>query len=931
MHKILIIVLRYTPYKEKSYYEFPLGLAYVSASLKKAGHFIRVLNLNHHDGTQFDLIKSALADGDIKYVLLGGLSAHYRQLKSIVNDVRSVRDDVVVIVGGGVVTSTPELMYDHLGPDCIVLGEGESTIVELVNELDNGGRHLGDVRGIGYRNGSGNFVTTPPRAPIMDLDALPWPDLEGFEFETYLDMQRPNDSLYLYINDKPRFYPIISSRGCPYNCTFCYHPLGQKYRSRSVDNFIGEVEYVCEKYNVNNLAIFDELISADRNRLFEICERLSAMPRKLNWMCQLRVDKVDEEMLETMKAAGCFIISYGFESANDDVLKSMNKHITKAQIQRAMELTRKAGIGIQGYFIFGDPCETRETARETLDFWKQHQSYHITMGYIRPYPGSVLWKSAISSGNMRTASQQLEFLDSCISAPPNLTKMNEAEWFELQKDVQKAIITNDHFGELVASKKNAPNDYSITIRCPHCMETVTYNNFHQRILGPFKIACRKCHQAMNMTPRAFEDSSADFSKNYEAFRTITSGRVPVSVTPCMNEAEFAAMADLFLNGARIVNFMDASEAKANRTYFGKPVLKRNIENIQSLCGGHYFLIPLTRFANRILDHLQASGVPRDHICRLDEIPLCHLELGPKEFADLFDLSVDELPRLCKKVIEDSDFRYRILSGAERENTILRVVKTLMSETLKVSGPHRRDDWERGWTENLESFVSHGLDVNELIPKFVRKKEVVRYKGNFILPADSNFETNFVRVLRNYLFSKYFKDATKVFEFGCGTGLNLIAISKLYPEKKLYGLDWSEASCEIVDKLSSKLGLDLSAVRFDMFSPDYGIELDSRSAVLTVGAMEQLGTNFMPFARFLLKKQPSVVINIEVNYEAHDRQSLFGFLAAAYIEKRNYLRGFFAYLHDLANQGLVSVLESRQTFGGLYHDGYAYTVWKPGKS
>lgn len=928
MTKILIIVIKYIPFKEKSYYEFPLGLAYISACLKRAGYNVDVLNLNHYDENQSDLIKEKLCKGNYKYVLTGGLSAHYRQIKSIISDVKGSGIGATVIIGGGVVTSTPILMYNELSPDYMVLGEGEETIVELINKLNNEVRDLGNIKGIGYRDSSGELVITPSRSPIMDLDSLPLPDLEGFEFEKYLDMQRPNDNLYLYINDKPSFYPIISSRGCPYNCTFCYHPLGQKYRSRSIDNFINEVKYVTEKYKVNNLAIFDELLSADRKRLFDICERFKNLPRKINWMCQLRVDNIDYEMLKIMKDAGCFIISYGFESASDSILKSMKKNITISQIERAMDLTRKAGIGIQGYFIFGDPAETSETACETLDFWTKHKDYHITMGYIRPYPGSVLWKREITSNKLNSTSEQLNFLDHCILNPPNLTKMNEREWFELQKNVQKALITNDHFGELIDSKKRSENNHSIVIRCPHCKEIITYNNFHQRILGVFKLACRNCNQAMNMTPLAFKDTQDDYARNITVYEAIKSACVPVTITPCMNEAEFMAMREIYLENVNIVSFMDLSEEKAKKQYMGRPVFKRDAENIASFCKNHYFVIPLTRFANRIFAHLISLGVDRNRICRLDEILLNYSKLAVEDFAAIFGTTNENIPQIAKEVICNSDFRYQILSGSERDNTLLRVVKTLLSDTLKQSGPHRKKDWEKGWTENFSNFISHGYDIKELIPKFVRKKEVVRFKGEYIMPSSPDFETNFVKILRYYLFSKYFVKTHKIFEFGCGTGLNLIAVSELFKQKELYGLDWSEASCQIINELAHKLDLNLSGIVFDMFNPNFDVEVDNKSAVFTIGAMEQLGTDFMPFTEFLLKKKPSIIINVEVNYESHDKSSLFDFLAAAYIEKRNYLRGFFAYLNELEKQGRVDILEIRKTIGGLYHDGYAYTVWKP---
>lgn len=617
--KILIIVPRYNPYREKSYYEFPLGLAYLSACLKQANHAVDVLNLNHYEASQLNLIEHKMTMNNYSYVLTGGLSAHYKQLKGIVDDVLISDPNAIVVTGGGAMTATPKLMYNYVRPDYMVLGEGEITIVELIEELNNGGENLRYVKGIGYLNRSGELIITSPREPNMDLDSLPWPDLEGFEFETYLDMQRPNDNLYLYIDDKPRFYPIISSRGCPYNCTFCYHPLGRKYRSRSVDNFIEEVKYATEKYNINNLAIFDELLSADRKRLFEICNRLKNQPRKLNWMCQLRVDRINEEMLSTMKDAGCFMISYGFESVSNIVLKSMNKHITKAEIEKALKLTRKARMGIQGYFIFGDPAETKETAYETLDFWKKHYDYHLTMGYVRPYPGSELWKNEMGKRHLNSASDQLEFIDKCVYDPSNPSKMNEKEWLEFQKDVQKAIILNNYFGESLSSEKIAENSYSITIRCPHCKQVITYKNFHQRILGIFKLTCRNCNQAMNMTPLVFGHVRDDSARNLEVYKKIKSDYVPVTVTPCMSEPEFAAMADIALDGVNIKNFMDISDDKVKKPYMDKKVLKRNAENVNYTCKDHYFLIPLTRFANKIFSHLLSLGVNEKRICRLDEI------------------------------------------------------------------------------------------------------------------------------------------------------------------------------------------------------------------------------------------------------------------------------------------------------------------------
>ncbi|MDD3845750.1 MAG: radical SAM protein [Syntrophorhabdaceae bacterium] len=614
---ILIIVPRYGQYAETGYYEFPLGLAYVSAALKKDGYAVDVINLNHHGGPVSEVLTQSLKDRSHGYFLTGGLSAHYRSIKEIIDSVRDIDPAGKVIVGGGVVTASPHIMYDYLKPDYMVLGEGEITIVELIRTLDNGCYDCRGVNGVGYRINGGPLVLTEPRGPILDLEQCAWPDVEGFDIQTYLSRQGPNDSLYLYVNDEPRFYPIISSRGCPFSCTFCYHPLGQRYRSRPVDDFIAEVRYVVDKYDVHNLAIFDELLSLKRGRLFEICDRLKQLPRPVKWMCQLRVDTIDEELLARLKDAGCFLVSYGFESMNDEVLRSMNKHINAAQIERAMTLTRKAGIGIQGYFIFGDPAETLKSGLETLSFWRDHPDYHLTMGYVRPYPGSVLWEQQVAKGDP-SPTRQLELLDACINRPPNISSMNHMDWFQLKKEVTRATILNDHFGRCLDSCRETDDTYRLSIECPHCGRVSPYRRFKQRILGIFKVSCRHCNQTMNISPMVFEHVKNDYDRNRKVFEHIKLGTCPVIVTPCMDDAEFQAMAEIFLAGVNIAGVMDIDESRIGLSYLDFRIRRRSKENVEAVPEA-CFLIPLTRYANKIYSHLQSLGVSGDRICRLDEI------------------------------------------------------------------------------------------------------------------------------------------------------------------------------------------------------------------------------------------------------------------------------------------------------------------------
>lgn len=303
-------------------------------------------------------------------------------------------------------------------------------------------------------------------------------------------------------------------------------------------------------------------------------------------------------------------------------------------------------------------------------------------------------------------------------------------------------------------------------------------------------------------------------------------------------------------------------------------------------------------------------------------------LTPQTFAKIFGTKIRAFPKRVTQAIERSNFRYRIVKGNEYEQIIVKILKTLNSETLKKTGPHRLSDWERGWKENLHEYKNFDFDVHHLIPKFVKKREYIRFQRNIIHPESKFFETDFVTVLRYYLFTTYYKNIQTLYEFGAGTGLNLVAASEVFPQMKLVGLDWAHSSIEIINTLKENLGIHISAKKFNLFTPDEQYRLDRNCAILTIGTLEQLGENFKPFVRYLLTNKPRICIHVETLYEAYDKDTLLDYLAIKYLERRNYLRGFLPYLRKLEKKGKITIVEVRKTFGSLYHDGYTYTVWKP---
>lgn len=303
-------------------------------------------------------------------------------------------------------------------------------------------------------------------------------------------------------------------------------------------------------------------------------------------------------------------------------------------------------------------------------------------------------------------------------------------------------------------------------------------------------------------------------------------------------------------------------------------------------------------------------------------------LTPKSFADIFNEKEDNLPFPVKQAIKETNFRYRVVEGQEYNQAILKILKTLDGQTLKVSGPHRLNDWEKGWDNHLEELKESKYNLDILVAKFAMKGDYNRLQGNLIKVENNSFESDFVNIIRLYLFKKYYKNINTLYEFGAGTGVNLVAASKIFPRIKLVGLDWANSSIEIINSLKEKLRINISGKRMDLFNPDRKYNLDKDSAVLTIGALEQLGKDFKPFINYLLKNKPKVCIHLETLYELYDQDNLLDYLAVKYLEKRKYLRGFLPFLKDLERKKRIKIIEVRRTFGSFYHEGYTYTVWKP---
>lgn len=375
----------------------PIGIPYVSAYMKKQGISVHCLNLCICD-EPMKTLEMTIRQEQIDIVATGELVVNYHEVKEIVDCAKRVSPHIITVIGGGLVTHSPEEAMQLIpNADYGVIGEGEVTDTELVLTLESGGDPA-QVAGIIYRDG-GALRRTEPRAPIDDLDALPWPDYEGFNYFEVAKRFSGNGKIAA---------ALTTSRSCPFQCTFCSTSGGGKYRQRSLDSVFAELNYLVERYHVKEIFLNDELFAVNGARVHEFCQRIA--PFHLRWLVFLRLGKhIQIDLLREMYDAGCKTIFYGLESANDTILKSMKKGTTEAEMLRVLEITKEAGIHARGSFIFGDTMETLETAEYTMNWVEKHADLikDVKLGPIQLYPGAELYLRAVRSGRISDTVQHI--------------------------------------------------------------------------------------------------------------------------------------------------------------------------------------------------------------------------------------------------------------------------------------------------------------------------------------------------------------------------------------------------------------------------------------------------------------------------------------------------------------------------------------------
>ncbi|MDP8247473.1 MAG: radical SAM protein [Candidatus Tritonobacter lacicola] len=378
--------------KGSASYHFPIYQAYLAALMLGEGLDVSVIDatLDLLDTRAF-IKKLGDAHGDICVIETSTPS-----FPLDIQTMRAVKEELgmtIIAIGPHTSIYHKEVMTEHLFIDYIVRGEYEATVLELIKYIQENGDPAG-VSGITYRTG-GDIAVNEDRPYIQDLDSLPYPARDLYAWERY---HEPNFIALPWIT-------MITSRGCPFKCTFCLWPqvmYGHGFRARSPANVVSEMEYCVNRYRPGEIFFDDDTFTIGKGRVHQICSLISEKGMDIIWSCMGRVDTVDDEMLSSMYRAGCRKIKFGVETGSPRIMAAIKKNIDLSKVPRAFEAAKRCGLEVHGTFMIGLPGETPETVRETVSLAKILPNDSLQFSIATPFPGTEFYEDCRRNGLLVT-------------------------------------------------------------------------------------------------------------------------------------------------------------------------------------------------------------------------------------------------------------------------------------------------------------------------------------------------------------------------------------------------------------------------------------------------------------------------------------------------------------------------------------------------
>lgn len=606
--KVLLIAPTYINEPNTMY--FPIGISYLCSYLNKKGFEIDGLNMNNYGFEKgLYVLKNKILNNNYDVIGIGGLTIAFEQIDILVKELRKITYAQIVL-GGGITACESEIVIKEIKPNYIVISEAELIFEELLLHIvspekftiPKGVWKLDENNDITYKNNESYS--------IENLDDLPFPNYEIMGIDKFIELQSGQE--WRHHKTDPnigKYIPISASRSCPFKCTFCYHAGMGKYRKHSVQYAVKFIKILKERYNITHFSIYDELFSLNKKRVLEFCEAIKDL--NITFECQLRVDQIDLEMLLLMKQSGCIEISYGIESGSDKIIDSMQKKITTKQIENALNLTKIAKIGIQGNFLYGDPLETQETLKESLNFQERNKLYFNDWSMVIPYPGTVLHSLALSKNLIK---DRLKFIKDVANtskylweSPINLTNFTDKEFInnysklrELNDENHRKVLTKISKSEII----NENSSY-LEVICPNCSIETSYKNFSfpfssknlftdkesfYGFLG-INLVCPHCRQKHHLLPKDIPHISILFKDFEDKLDKFIVDNKDIVVMPALDRYFYSIKSDTKLLDIVPFKVFDSRDYRINDTFLGKSIEKLTKENLENIIDKAFLIYP----------------------------------------------------------------------------------------------------------------------------------------------------------------------------------------------------------------------------------------------------------------------------------------------------------------------------------------------------
>ena len=390
-------------------------------------HLTEYLDKNH-----FDVVGVGVIGGYYQY----------RKLLKISDAINNSKQRPFYIIGGHCPSPEPEYFLKKTQADAIVIGEGENTIVELLEVVSNK-RSLDNIKGIAFMDGD-NIKINEDRPLIENIDTIPFPAYHLFPIYFYRLIRMPNANKMDFV------LPVLSGRGCTFKCTFCYR-MDEGFRQRFNESIIEEVNLLKKDYAITYVIFSDELLMSSKEKTISLCEAFLKADLNIRWTCSGRLNYAKPDILKLMKRAGCVFINYGIEAMDDLVLKNMNKGLTIKQIIEGIESTISAGIRPGLNILFGNIGDNKETLSRAVEFLLKYDdgAQLRTIKPVTPYPGSHLYHTAIDNGFIKDCEDFYEnkHLNSDLLTV-NFTELSDDAFHKCLFEANSKLITNYYNNQL---------------------------------------------------------------------------------------------------------------------------------------------------------------------------------------------------------------------------------------------------------------------------------------------------------------------------------------------------------------------------------------------------------------------------------------------------------------------------------------------------